>query len=158
MLCPQQPASSPPLKAVQHFVLVTWCFLSLRPFSSSFKNGFSPLILVFWGQCAGSVEPSGGHVARLLPGWAGRRAGEAVPPGRGTVLGEGGWGDVPASLGCPEAQAQRLGSFGGEAPEGSSAPLRPAAGGYCLLFSAMGGWGHLLRPLAILWCARELQG
>lgn len=119
---------------------------------------FPRLSWSFGDSAQGLWSPAGGHVARLLPGWAGRRAREAVPPGRGTVLGEGGWGDGPASLGCPEAQAQRLGSFGGEAPEGSSAPLRPAAGGYCLLFSAMGGWGHLLRPLAILWCARELQG
>lgn len=52
------------------------------------------------------------------------RAGE----GRGVVLcggGGRGQGNWPSSLGCPEEQAQKLGSCGGEVPEESSAPLRP---------------------------------
>ena len=35
-----------------------------------------------------------------------------------------GWRKWPGSLSCPEEKAQKLGSFGGEVPEESSAPLR----------------------------------
>lgn len=87
------------------------------------------------------MESSRSH--GLLTPWLGWEEGGEVLlagcPGRGgegrgregewrSVVGDGGGGrgreNWPSSLGCPEEQAQKLGSCGGAVPEESSAPLR----------------------------------
>lgn len=73
----------------------------------------------------GWEEGWGGSSGRLP--WEGR-GGQGKGGEWRSVVGDGGGGrgreNWPSSLGCPEEQAQKLGSCGGVVPEESSAPLR----------------------------------